>query len=95
MEAHLSGSQGDLELFTFDIQSGCFTTKTITVDPLTAMSKSPPAFDMSPVIDCLGSDYAFIVHHSMVRMVSMNTNHVIREEKDSIPGAEGKLNRGG
>ena len=85
MEAHLSGSQGDIELFVFDIQSCAFATKTITIDPQTAMTKSPPAFDMSPVIDCLGSDYAFIVHHSMVRMVSMNTNHVIREEMDSIP----------
>ncbi len=96
MEAHLSGSQGDLELFTFDIQSGCFTTKTITIDPQTAMSKSPPAFDMSPVIDCLGSDYAFIVHHSMVRVISMNTNHVIRDEQDSIPKEQkGKLSQSG
>eukprot|EP00946_MAST-07B_sp_MAST-7B-sp1_P001075 g1075.t1 len=49
LEAHLSGSQGDLELFIFDIQAGCFATRSITVDPQTAMSKSPPAFDMSPL----------------------------------------------
>ena len=72
------------------------TCLSITVDPQTAMSKSQPAFDMSPVIDCLGSDYAFIVHDSLVRIISMNTNHVIRDEQNSIPKEQkGKLNQAG
>jgi hypothetical protein len=81
----MTGTSGDLEILIFDIHSGSFVPRTITVDPKTAMTKTPPALGMGPLIDPLGSDYCFIIHDGIIRIISMNTNHVVRDEAGSIP----------
>jgi len=84
----MTGETGDLEIFIFDLHSGDFVPRTITVDAKSAMTKTPPAMVLAPVIDPLGSDYCFIVHGGIIRIISMNTNHVVRDEAKSIPKSQ-------
>ena len=84
----MTGESGDLEIFIFDLHSGDFVPKTITVDSKTAMTKVPPAMGMGPLIDPMGSDYLFIVHGGIIRIISMNTNHIVSEEDKSIPKSQ-------
>ena len=84
----MTGMTGDLEIFIFDIHSASFVPKTITVDSKTAMTNTPPAMSMGPLIDPLGSDYVFIIHDGIIRIISMNTNHVVRDENESIPKSQ-------
>ena len=84
----LGAGNGDMEILIFDLHTAEFSPRSITVDPKTAMTKTPPAMGMGPIIDCLGSDYCFIIHDGIIRIISMNTNHIVRDEAKSIPSSQ-------